>query len=542
MVGTGTFWLGNIRAFDRVVGLDGKEAIVASVTDDTHIVLFRNWAGTTQASAAYEIWMSPDEIFLQTLTRAIFEALQSSALTGISGLTPASNTFPFFNSIAQAALASIALGATDNRLVRSDGAGGASMQGSSATLDDAGVMTINANGAALPAPPLTGTALQVAAGNGLNARITLDAFGGQSTYTMRRANGTPTARTALASGDLIGGFAVFGSYDATNYAQQAALAFAATENWSGTNRGTEFRVYTTPNGSTAIRQIATFGQDASLTLNANSAAAPPSVTGAIIQSVGADGVSTRHIVDTFNSQSIFNVRRAGGTAAARSALATNDIIGGFYASGAYDATNYSGAQGLLQFAATEVWTSTNRGTLAKIQTTPSGSTTSRDVAVFGQDGVLTLPFGQIAFPATQNPSSDANTLDDYEEGTFTPSYSATGATFSYIGRTGSYTKIGRLVHYDITMLLNTSGNTLSVNALTITGLPFSSTGGAGPSPVRWGLATSSYVNMTGFASGTNIALEGITAAGTTSAIGLACNAALHATNGSSMRIIGVYQS
>jgi hypothetical protein len=50
----------------------------------------------------------------------------------------------------------------------------------------------------------------------------------------------------------------------------------------------------------------------------------------------------------------------------------------------------------------------------------------------------------IAFPATQSASSDANTLDDYEEGTWTPSYTG----FTIVGAvtvSGTYTKIGRLV-------------------------------------------------------------------------------------------------
>jgi hypothetical protein len=54
----------------------------------------------------------------------------------------------------------------------------------------------------------------------------------------------------------------------------------------------------------------------------------------------------------------------------------------------------------------------------------------------------------ITFPATQSASTDANTLDDYEEGTWTPTYVPTGTNFTSITYTiqnGRYTKIGRLV-------------------------------------------------------------------------------------------------
>jgi hypothetical protein len=54
----------------------------------------------------------------------------------------------------------------------------------------------------------------------------------------------------------------------------------------------------------------------------------------------------------------------------------------------------------------------------------------------------------ITFPATQSASTDVNTLDDYEEGTWTPALLFDGGmsgSFTYTTQTGSYTKIGRLV-------------------------------------------------------------------------------------------------
>lgn len=54
--------------------------------------------------------------------------------------------------------------------------------------------------------------------------------------------------------------------------------------------------------------------------------------------------------------------------------------------------------------------------------------------------------GQLKFPATQSGSSDANTLDDYEEGTFTP-IDSSGAALSLTGSGGSYVKIGRALFW-----------------------------------------------------------------------------------------------
>jgi hypothetical protein len=54
----------------------------------------------------------------------------------------------------------------------------------------------------------------------------------------------------------------------------------------------------------------------------------------------------------------------------------------------------------------------------------------------------------IAFPATQVASSNANTLDDYEEGTWTPTIygTTTAGTPVYVIQDGRYEKIGRMVH------------------------------------------------------------------------------------------------
>lgn len=79
----------------------------------------------------------------------------------------------------------------------------------------------------------------------------------------------------------------------------------------------------------------------------------------------------------------------------------------------------------------------------------------------------------ITFPATQSASTDANTLDDYEEGTWTPTIATTGTqptVSAYNSRGGSYTKIGNIVtcSCNIRATLSSAGTGTPF----ISGLPF----------------------------------------------------------------------
>jgi len=82
----------------------------------------------------------------------------------------------------------------------------------------------------------------------------------------------------------------------------------------------------------------------------------------------------------------------------------------------------------------------------------------------------------ITFPATQSASTDANTLDDYEEGTFSPIIS-TGFTgtpvYSSTDNFGRYTKIGNRVYVHASVKID-SGITAAATGLQYGGLPFTS--------------------------------------------------------------------
>jgi len=113
----------------------------------------------------------------------------------------------------------------------------------------------------------------------------------------------------------------------------------------------------------------------------------------------------------------------------------------------------------------------------------SGSITLESPAVSGTN-TLTLPASTgtvllkdsnnivsvsgVQFPATQSASADANTLDDYEQGTFTPTL--TGTTQSGGTVSGRYTKIGNVVYVSVSFDNVTLAS--SAGAATIASLPF----------------------------------------------------------------------
>ena len=106
-------------------------------------------------------------------------------------------------------------------------------------------------------------------------------------------------------------------------------------------------------------------------------------------------------------------------------------------------------------------------------------------------GVVSIPDG-IVLGSGLN-AVTANTLNDYEEGTFTPTLTSEGSSAISVGyagtpgsqyTVGSYTKVGNTVHFQIILDVDSySGGQSSNNNLLLSGLPFASfsyiTGGNG---------------------------------------------------------------
>jgi len=149
-----------------------------------------------------------------------------------------------------------------------------------------------------------------------------------------------------------------------------------------------------------------------------------------------------------------------------------------------------------------------------------GSGTFTEAMRLNSTGNLVLKGGTAAangvgvtFPATQVASSDANCLDDYEEGTFTP---IVGGTATYTGQVGRYTKIGNRVFFNLRIIVLLVG---TGSASTISGLPFA----AGASTNFGAISVGYFANL----ALNQIFVSGITNAGSSSII---MNATASSTN------------
>jgi len=122
---------------------------------------------------------------------------------------------------------------------------------------------------------------------------------------------------------------------------------------------------------------------------------------------------------------------------------------------------------------TATQTLTNKTLTSPTLTTPVASTT------IGVGAATASASGAgITFPATQSASTNANTLDDYEEGTWTPTLtSVTGSLTAVSVGTGNYTKVGNLVTIICRPVITTNGT--GATALVVGGLPFARAGTTG---------------------------------------------------------------
>ena len=132
---------------------------------------------------------------------------------------------------------------------------------------------------------------------------------------------------------------------------------------------------------------------------------------------------------------------------------------------------------------------------------PSGSVNADTLASTLDLSSKTMTFGNVSasgitFPASVSASGNANTLDDYEEGTWTPTLrgGTTAGTTTYGVQRGGYIKIGSMVTVFCDMGVSATTGT---GTLTIGGFPFTSindvnffsVGGLMAEDLNWGGGT-----------------------------------------------------
>lgn len=215
-------------------------------------------------------------------------------------------------------------------------------------------------------------------------------------------------------------------------------------------------------------------------INKNTAPLVSGGAATVLQLGAANGVSTSLTMDGFQAVAQTAYRRANGTAASPAGVGAGELLGAILFQG-YVSASYTGAVAAIRSYSAEAFTASAQGSNIDFLTTPIGSNVAGIIATFRYDGSLNLigqldlsnGAGQVKFPASQNPSSNANTFDDYEEGTFTPTIIGTGTagTGTYSVQVGHYVKMACRVHFDINLTWSAHTGTTGMK---VGGVPFTS--------------------------------------------------------------------
>ena len=184
------------------------------------------------------------------------------------------------------------------------------------------------------------------------------------------------------------------------------------------------------------------------------------------------------------------------------------IMGNSYynSAGAPTYLNTDLATEYIQDAGYHKWYSAPSGTAGAAITFTQVLAVEKDKSLALQGATSQTGTG-ITFPATQNASSDPNTLDDYKEGTFTPSQGAGLAVVGAFSSVGKYTKLGNQVTVSGYVLGATSVANAS-SGLVFGALPYTVSG-----EVAGSLAGDRTISGTATLSGTDLYGTAITAVG-----------------------------
>ena len=266
-----------------------------------------------------------------------------------------------------------------------------------------------------------------------------------------------------------------------------AFQSLAGKRFSGDASTTDFTLDSSPNSTLDIEVfVGNVRQDpnSAYTVSGTTLAftgAPPSGTNNIYVVHQAKSVGTIGIPDdTVNSQTdigadiadadLFLIDDgAGGTLRKTAASRIKTYAGG---AALDDVSTGDAASTLATSAGNITIDAQGSDTDVIIKGTDGGSDITALTIDMSDGGILQTRAG-VGFPATQVASTGANVLDEYEEGTFTPGVAPASGSFSATGtQAGYYTKIGKMVHIQISSTITTAGS--ASGTTTLSSLPFAS--------------------------------------------------------------------
>jgi hypothetical protein len=253
------------------------------------------------------------------------------------------------------------------------------------------------------------------------------------------------AGTATVTGDLTASSDVLVSgnekyvYLYSNYTigQNPRVRFRAVGAGGGSGYGGDLRISTRASNNNWNTDVLTVDSTGNLGIGTTTPAFKLEVaTG----TTGQQALANFRTADTTaaNNAGIQIYATPSSTAASRSVLISWDADGADAAGGNYFFIQKLGNSGQVDL---------NLQSNAAMTFLTNGTERAR----FNNTGAFVLAGGTttangigVAFPATQSASSDANCLDDYEEGTWVP-LDASGAALVFAVGSCRYTKVGRLV-------------------------------------------------------------------------------------------------
>jgi hypothetical protein len=158
---------------------------------------------------------------------------------------------------------------------------------------------------------------------------------------------------------------------------------------------------------------------------------------------------------------------------------------------------FAGAMSIASQAANDLIIASSATQLGRVATSTGVLVAAGGVPSYD----ATPPVDGVQFPATQVASGDANMLDDYEEGTWTPVLGGSGGTSgqTYDTQVGRYVKIGKLVWVTCQITLSNKGTI--TGSVQIQGLPFTSENTTSLNqvgPIRFDTLATTWVSVNGF--------------------------------------------